>query len=133
MRKKHSNRYLVVFCLLISLTFSGCAALVAGGAVGAGVGATYAYVQGWLERDYEVTLDQAHRASLSAIRNLEMNVEEEIRGVGSSRIKAKKGDQSHWINLTTKGKRLTTVSVRSGILGDEAASRTIHQEIERNL
>lgn len=130
MRKKNSNRYLVVFCMLIGLSFSGCAAIVAGGA---GAGATYAYLQGWLERDYEVTLDQAHKASITAVQSLGMSVVEDVRDVGSSKIKATKGDQTNWISLSSKGKKLTTISVRSGMLGDEAASKTIHREIERRL
>jgi hypothetical protein len=130
MRKKISNRYLVVFCMLIGLSFSGCAAIVAGGA---GAGATYAYLQGWLERDYEVTLDQAHKASIAAVQNLGMAVVEDFREVGSVKIKAEKGDRTNWINLSSKGQKLTTISVRSGMLGDEAASKTIHREIERRL
>jgi hypothetical protein len=132
MRKKNSSWY-ILLCMLIALSFSGCAALVAGGAVGAGVGATYVYTQGWLERDYEVTLDQAHIASIAASRGLEMNVEEGVRRVGSGEIRATKGNQTHWIRLSSKGERLTTISVRSGILGDETASRIVHQEIEKNL
>jgi hypothetical protein len=130
MRKKISNRYLVVFCMLIGLSFSGCTAIVAGGA---GAGATYAYLQGWLERDYEVTLDQAHKASIAAVQSLGMAVVEDFREVGSVKIKAEKGDRTSWINLSSKGQKLTTISVRSGMLGDEAASKTIHREIERRL
>jgi hypothetical protein len=116
--------------MLIGLSFSGCAAIVAGGA---GAGATYAYLQGWLERDYEVTLDQAHKASIAAVQSLGMSVAEDVREVGSTKIKATQGDQANWINLSSKGQRLTTISVRSGMLGDEATSKTIHREIERRL
>jgi len=130
MRRKISNRYLVVFCMLIGLLFSGCAAIVAGGA---GAGATYAYLQGWLERDYEVTFDQAHKASIAAVQSLGMTVVEDVREVGSAKINATKGNQTTWINLSSKGQKLTNISVRSGMLGDEAASKTIHREIERRL
>lgn len=80
-----------------------------------------------------VTLDQAHKASLSAVQSLGMSVVEDVREVGSTKIKVTKGDLTTWINLSSKGQKLTTISVRSGLLGDETASKTIHREIERNL
>ena len=130
MRNNESVRYLVVFSVLICVLFSGCAAIVASGA---GAGATYAYLQGWLERDYEVPLDQAHKATIAAINSLEMVVTEDVRDIGSAKIKATKADQTTWINLSSRGEKLTTVSVRSGMIGDEAASKTIHREIEKYL
>ncbi len=130
MRKKIIHCYNALFFILFCFSLSGCAAIVAGGA---GAGATYAYLQGWLERDYEVTLDQAHKASIAAVQNLGMVVEEDVREVGSAKIKASKGDQTNWIHLTSKGRKLTTISVRTGLLGDEAASKAIHGEIERRL
>ena len=130
MRKKMSCSYLVVFCVLIGFSFSGCAALVGGGV---GAGAAYTYTQGWLEKDYEVPLEQAHNASLAAVENLQMTITEDTRQVGSTRIKATKNDRTNWINLEAKEENLTTISVRTGVLGDEAASETIHREIEKNL
>jgi hypothetical protein len=130
MRKKMSCSYLVVFCVLIGFSFSGCAALVGGGV---GAGAAYNYVRGWLEKDYEVPLEQAHTASLAAVENLGMTITEDTRQVGSTRIKAIKDDRTNWISLEAKGENLTTISVRSGLLGDETASETIHREIEKNL
>jgi uncharacterized lipoprotein len=130
MRKNVMMRYLAAGFLLISLTFMGCAALVAGGA---GAGATYAYLQGWLERDYEVPFDRAYAATAAAIKNLEMRVVEDVREVGSAKIRAEKGDQQNWITVTTKGEKLSSISVRVGLLGDEKASELIHREIERNL
>jgi hypothetical protein len=125
-----SCSYLVVFCVLVGFFFSGCAALIGGGI---GAGATYTYVQGWLEKDYEVSLKQAHTASLAAVENLEMTITEETRQVGSIRIQATKDDRTNWINLDAKGENLTTISVRSGLIGDETASQTSHREIEKNL
>ncbi len=130
MRKKMSSNYLVVLFLLTGFSFWGCAALIGGGV---GAGAAYTYTQGWLERDYEVPLKQAHNASLAAVENLEMTITEETRQVGSTRIKATKDDRTNWINLEAKGENLTTISIRSGLLGDETASQTIHREIEKNL
>jgi len=130
MRKKESGRYLVLFCAIIGLLFFGGAAAVASGA---SAGATYEYFQGWVERDYEVTLDQAYNASKVAVQNLKMKVVEDMREVGSAKIKATKGDQTNWIKLGSKAEKLTTISVRTGMLGDERASKTIHREIEKNF
>lgn len=130
MRKKMSCSYLIVFCVLVGISFSGCAALIGGGV---GAGAAYTYTQGWMEKDYEVPLERAHTASLAALENLKMTVTEDTRQVGSAKIQATKDDRTNWINLEAKGENLTTISVRSGMLGDETASNTIHREIEKNL
>jgi len=62
-----------------------------------------------------------------------MTITEETRQVGSTRIKAIKDDRTNWISLEAKGENLTTILVRSGMLGNEAASQTIHREIEKKF
>lgn len=62
-----------------------------------------------------------------------MVIAEDVRDIGSAKIKVTKGDQTNWINLSSKGEKLITISVRSGMIEDEAASKTIHREIEKHL
>lgn len=64
---------------------------------------------------------------------LNLTVTERSLAVASAEIKAAKEGTTYWINMESKGERLTEVSVRAGILGDEAASKIVHNAIEARL
>jgi hypothetical protein len=125
-------RHLVTLALCLALLPSlfGCTALVAGGTA---AGATYVYVEGWVQRDYAVGLEQAYAAASEAADKLRMTIEERSREVSSASIKGRIGDETHWIKLEEKAPDRTTVSVRSGIVGDRVASEKIHEAIQRAL
>jgi hypothetical protein len=120
----------LVVCVGLFFALHGCAALVAGGAAG---GATYVYTEGWVEREYKVGLDQAYNASLRAAENQGMTVSEKSKEVASADIKAKKEDKDYWIKIKESSENRTTVSVRSGIMGDKESSQKIHEEIGKLL
>lgn len=126
------NRILALLLALTCLTgASGCAILAAGAVAGGG---TYAYVSGWGEQSYAVDLDQAYKASLSACRRLKLTVEEQQQNISSASIKAHDAeDTSIWIRMQAKNTNITRVSVRVGLLGDEAATQRIHAAIDDAL
>lgn len=124
-----SKYMLYLFGLLFLLTTS-CAAVVAGGA---GAAAAYTYTSGWLTRDYNTTLEQAYRASIKTFRQNKIEVVEESKQISSATVKAETQEQTYWVKLESKGDKLTSVSVRAGLMGDESAARTIQEDIESNL
>jgi hypothetical protein len=129
MRKKKKELMAVMVGLLF-LTMTSCAAVVAGGA---GAAAAYTYMAGWLDRDYQAPLDQAYQASLQALQENNINIVEENRDVARATIRAESADQTYWVRLEQKGEELTNISVRAGLMGNEAASKEIHRNIEEQL
>ena len=116
--------------LLLPAVLTACGLLVAGGA---GAGAAYVYERGWLERNYEVPLDQANQTIEQVAQNLDLNIEERNDQVASSEFRTVKGDQTTWIRTQAKGENMTAISVRTGYLGDREASQAIHRELEASI
>lgn len=114
----------------LCLSVAACAPIIIGGAA---VGATYAYSNGWMERDYEIPLDRAYNASLQAVQNLNMEIIEKNKGLSSAEIRATQNEETYWIKIDSKGENLSTIRVRAGLLGDEDASRVVQREIEQNI
>ncbi|EGJ48656.1 DUF3568 domain-containing protein [Desulfocurvibacter africanus] len=120
---------------LVAFTQSlvGCAAVAALlglAAVGAG---TYIYVDGKLQRDYEVPLDRTYEASLGAVQDMRLELTEKSKDISQAQIRAKDNETPIWIGLESLEANRTKVSVRVGYTGDEQASRRIHEAIARRL
>jgi hypothetical protein len=132
MQKKSLQPAMVSAALIAALCLfvASCAPVVIGGAA---VGATYAYAKGWMERDYEITLDQAYNASLQAVQALDMEVIEKNKGLASAEIRARKNDETYWIKINSKSENLSQISVRTGLLGNKDASRVVQREIEQKI
>jgi len=120
-----------IWLLVISLiTLSGCAALVAGGT---GVIGTYAYVAGWMEGNYNVDLDRAYSATLTACRHLKLKIEKKTKNLSSGSITANDGNRTLWIKLKAQNSTATKISVRVGLIGNKPASQRVHAAIARAL
>ena len=128
MRKR--KEFMAVLMGLMFLTMTSCAAVVAGGA---GAAAAYTYVAGWLDRDYQVPMDEAYQASLNALQEQNITVVEENRDIAKATIRAESDDQTYWVRLESKGEELTNISIRAGLLGNEVASKQLHRDIEEQL
>jgi hypothetical protein len=121
---------LTLAVLSFALILSGCAALVGGAAAGAG---TYVWTQGSLEREYQASLDETYDSTLQALENMGMTIESQEKDVATASIEARTDQTTYFINLNRQDPERTTVSVRAGLLGDEQASRVVHQGIEENI
>jgi len=120
-----------IWLLVISLiTLSGCAVLVAGGT---GVIGTYAYVAGWMEGNYNVDLDRAYSATLTACRHLKLKIEKKTKNLSSGSITANDGNRTLWIKLKAQNSTATKISVRVGLIGNKPASQRVHAAIARAL
>ena len=96
----------------------GCAAVIAAVA-GAGVGvATYAYVTGDLKIEYPVPYDTVWEATLKALQDLDITVDEATKDGISGDIKAKRADDTP-VNIKVKREapEVTIVKIRTACLG----------------
>ncbi|MBE1425149.1 hypothetical protein H4684_001793 [Desulfomicrobium macestii] len=116
--------------IILVLLSTGCAALVVGGAAAVG---TYTYVAGMLQRTYNANLDTTYQATLAGCEALGLPVQDRQKQLSKASVKVVDGDRDVWISLTAQSSTTTEVSVRVGYLGDELASRRIHEAIQARL
>jgi hypothetical protein len=117
-----------------SLILQGCGALLAGGAGAAAGAGGVAYVRGEAQSTYPASMDRTWNATLSALRDANMQVTDTERDGSQASIKAKAADdKSVNVALEPAGPGTTTVKVRVGTFGDEEVSRAIHQRIASRL
>jgi hypothetical protein len=124
------NRSLIAAMVLLSLLLSyGCAALLVGGAAGAGA---VAYVRGELKSIEDVSLDQAWPAAKQAMSDLELVVTSSEKDAFNGELTARgAGDKKIVVKLTKQSDAVTEIKIRVGAFGDEAMSRKILESIKK--
>ncbi|WP_319779183.1 DUF3568 domain-containing protein [Maridesulfovibrio sp.] len=125
------NRILA-FCLALAMcvAISGCAAIVLGGAA---AGGTYVYVTGQAKQKYNADLGSTYQAALKGCQSLGLKVVDKKKRLSDASIKAVDVDKDVFIDFTYVSTKVTEVTVRYGILGDEVASRRILASINNNF
>lgn len=114
---------------VLALT-SGCL-VVAAGAAGAG---TVAYIRGELEALLPANLDRTTAAANRALQELEFVKVNESKDALVAEIVARTAlDKKITIMLTKTSDTTTRVRIRVGVFGDETVSRTLLNQIEKNL
>lgn len=130
MQKKFRS---IIFLILTVFAFTGCAAAVVGTAmVGTGAG-TYLFVNGELKSDYYYGFDQVWSAAEKTVATMRGTEVAPARGIGSGTIDTFINGEKVHIKIVYKDKNITSVGVRIGVIGDEAASKRIHGQILDNL
>ncbi len=125
------NRILTLFLVLsMGIAVSGCAAVVLGGAA---AGGTYVYVTGQAKQKFNADLTSTYKAALKSCKKLNLTVEDSKKKLSEASIKAKDVDTAVIIDLTYVSSKVTDVSVRYGILGDEVASKRVLAEINKSF
>jgi hypothetical protein len=124
---------MVLVLISMGLMLQGCLLLAVGAGAGAGA-ATVAYVKGELKTTYAASLNRTWDATLSALKDLRINVYSSKKDVTEGDIEATKADGTKVkINLAPAGPDTTSVSIRVGIFGDEEVSRVINRQIASKL
>lgn len=114
----------------VLLGTSGCVAVVAAGAAGAGV----AWVRGALETNLEAGLDEAYAAAQEAVAQLELaKISEKKSALDASLLARTALDKRIEIVLKRVGPKTTHVSIRVGVFGDEALSLTVLERLRAAL
>ena len=122
---------LVFICMVFM--FQGCLLLAVGAGAGAGA-ATVAYVKGELKTTYAASLNRTWDATLSALKDLRINVYSSKKDATGGDVEATKADGTKVkITLEPAGPDTTSVRIRVGIFGDEEASRVINRQIASKL
>ena len=129
---KRNNIWLLILLFTLFL-FSGCAALVVGGAaVGASTG-TYFYVTGELKTDYYASFDKVWSAcekTVAYMRGIEVAPAKEI---AQGKISTVINNEKVNFDIKYKSKDFTTVSIRVGLIGNKLSSQLLHDKIAENL
>lgn len=122
----------VLAALLLGVTAAttGCVAVAAAGAAGAGV----AWIRGALETNVDHDLVRVYRASQKAVRELEFAVVTERQSSVDATVVARTAlDKKVEVILKQAGSKTTHISIRVGIFGDEAMSLAILDRIKAEL
>ncbi|MFA5060322.1 MAG: DUF3568 family protein [Candidatus Omnitrophota bacterium] len=122
---------LAAVAALLSFQLSGCFPLLVGAAAGAG---GMIWVTGKLEQQLNASVDRVHRASILALKKLELPILVDNKDKTTAKIESKYADGKHvWIDIEHVSKDLTKVAIRVGTLGDEVRSREILDNIMNRL
>ncbi len=123
------KRTRLMFLLSSLIFFYGCAAVWLGVGAGVGIGA-YKYVGDNLIREYPVAYTKAWDAANTALANLKIGVTSSVNDGTKGTIEAVQKDGAKVVvNLKDKGQKVTSISVRVGILGDRRSAEGIHNTI----
>lgn len=120
---------------LMGILCSGCAFLL-GTAVGggAGIGATK-YVKGEMEGSYAATMETTWVACQNALQQVGIEIYGSIKEKPTHWVLQgrSEGGENVKVTLDALSNKVTKVSVRVGIFGDEQLSKKIHDAISRRL
>ena len=117
-------------CLLLA-SVTGCVALVAGAAGGAG---TATWLGGKLTQQVNASFEKTQQATKSALAALKMNVTKEtVKDDVAQFVGDYSTGQSFWVDVRPVTSKESRLDVRVGIPGDKEASRKILDKIQAYL
>lgn len=126
-------RKLSLFACAVSvlLSLSGCVALVAGAAGGAG---TAVWLSGKLTQEVNVSFERSVSAVESALKSLNLTVVKKTTKKDIAQIINRYTDgKTLWVDIRPINVSVTRIDVRVGVTGDEDAARKIMLTIKRYL
>jgi len=128
-----SNPCRFMICLFVLFLFSGCTALVVGGAaVGAGTG-TYFYVNGELKTDYMASFDQVWNSCEKTVADMRGTEVQRMKEIAQGKISTVINNENVKFEITYRAKNQTTVSIRVGLMGNKLSSQLLHDKIAEHL
>jgi uncharacterized lipoprotein len=91
----------------------------------------YKYYKEVLTVVYEAPFDDTWDASIKALEDMGLTIENQTKELGSGKISTKEDEKNKKVNLTLqyKSPQETEVKIRVGLLGDETASNVIKDRI----
>ena len=127
-RKRAAVALIVLMCCF---SLYGCPVLVVGGAAVAGGTGTYYYVEGEMKTDYYFSVDAVWSAVEKTIADMKGSDVEPDKDGG--KIVAVINDEKVTFRAVYKDKDLTTLGVRVGPVGNQAAAKVIQDRVADNL
>ncbi|HNQ01013.1 MAG TPA: DUF3568 family protein [Syntrophales bacterium] len=130
----HRNRAAVALILLAScVSLYGCPVFVVTGAAVAGGTGTYYYVEGEMRTDYYFSVPAVWSAVEKTIADMKGRDVEPDKQTDGGKIVAVINDEKVTFRLKYKDKDLTTLGIRVGVVGNETASKLLHDRVADNL
>jgi len=130
---KRNNIWLLIPLFTLFL-FSGCAALIVGGAaVGASTAGTFFYVNSELKTDYYASFDKVWSACEKTVADMRGIEVAPAREIAQGKITTVINDEKVNFDIKYKSKNFTTVSIRVGLIGNKLSSQLLHDRIAENL
>jgi hypothetical protein len=130
---KKSRIILAVLLAGMAICATGCW-VVPFAVVGGGAAGTVAYVKGDLETTLDAGMDKSYAASLKALEQLQIVPTQKLKDSLSAEIIARRSDDTKiTVALTRVDDKITKMSIRVGVFGDQAQSTTIYERIKQNL
>jgi hypothetical protein len=125
------GRAVLLFALCLQLSGCAPAVFVVGGAAGAGA---VVWVKGKLEEELKLPLGKVHQASLAALKELELPVQEDKKDMLAAEIRSEFADgKDIWISIRSLTESSTKITIRVGMFGDRARSQRILDTVHRHL
>jgi hypothetical protein len=113
-----------------ALVQTGCVAVVAAGAAGTGV----AWFNGRMESTLSADIGDSYGAAQAAIRDMEFaSVSQKKSSIDAELVARTALDKRVEIVLKKVDDRVTNVSIRIGVFGDETLSLAVVEKIKANL
>ncbi|NIO04765.1 MAG: DUF3568 family protein [Proteobacteria bacterium] len=123
---------LTVFLLVLSIQLSSCAAVLLGVGATGGVG-TAMFVKGKLQEEVNVPLPRLHRATLAALKDLQLPVIEEKSDQLTAKVKSQFADGKNvWIDIRAITEASSKITIRVGF-HDKSRSEKILKTIHRHV
>ena len=127
---KRMSWLLLVMCICF---ISGCVVLGAGvAAIGAGSGA-YFYINGEGTTDYHYPFDRVWTACEKTVADMHGSDVEKSKGISKGTITTTINNEKVQFAVTYKDKKVTTVAIRVGTIGNELSSKLLNDKIYDNL
>lgn len=121
----------LVFVSILLLNFSGCVALVAGTAGGAG---TALWLEGKISEEVNAPLNKVVKAVTAAMRDMRLEVTKTTVKEEVAQIKGKYTDgRIIWIDVKHLSDRSSQIEIRVGMRGDKDASTKILNRIKNYI
>ena len=122
----------ILLLSVLSVQLCGCAVVLLGAAATGGAG-TVMYAKGKLQEELNAPLPQVHRATLSALKELELPSLEVRKDNVTATIKSEFADgKSVSIDIQAITRSSSRITIRVGF-GDKSRSRKILETIHRHV
>ncbi|MFA5304905.1 MAG: DUF3568 family protein [Candidatus Omnitrophota bacterium] len=121
----------LMFVTVLLLNFTGCVAVVAGAAGGAG---TAFWLEGKIKEEVKAPIPKVVKATTSALKSMRLEITKTTVKDEVAQIKAEYTDKRVvWIDIKKLTQDSSQIEIRVGMKGDKEASTKILERIKRYL
>ncbi|HOG08269.1 MAG: DUF3568 domain-containing protein [Syntrophales bacterium] len=121
-------------CLLLSILMVGCdTALTIGNRTVGVTSGDFLYTDGFLHSRYAASFDRVWEACEQMLSDMKATQVKPVRKIAQGQIQAVIQDEKVSIEVEYVARNETTVAIRTGVSGNNLASRMLHERIAQQL